>query len=311
MWLLLILSILCSNTLLGQVDARFISPEARIIASMDVPKLLASAAGPEVRSWIVESFHSCPQAESVFLPMRRMRFFAERRPAEPQQRTPWLIVLDGISHWPAVRSCVAQAGLEEASHRGVPLMLPANRRSGISTLAFFGGEQILIGEEQPVRDAIDRAMDNVVAETELLRRANALSLQWDHWAVGKGSPLEFNRRTRPDLFQEIPESKSYWLGISGVETYSIALQIEMMSPEEAAVVLRILSFIPAIARLRPAERGLQSDLMRHVEVRADGPIVALSADVPGPALWSHLSQLTADRIARSRFSRQGSSRPKK
>jgi hypothetical protein len=308
MWILFILSLLFSGALLGQIDARFISPEARVIASVDVPKLLASAAGPEVRNWVVESFDACPLAESVFVNMRRLQFSAGRPSAESRKRTPWLIVLDGVWDWPAVQSCVAQAGLEPATHRGLPMMLPANRRSGASSLAFFGGEFILIGEEQPVRDAIDRAMDNPAAESDLLRHAGAINSEWDHWVVGEGSPLEFNRNTRPDLLQEIPESRSYWLGISGAETYNVSLRLEMMSAEEAALVMRIFSWIPAIARLRPAERSLQSDLMRHVEIRANGALVTISADVPGSALWAHISQLTAGPIARSRFSRQGAAR---
>jgi hypothetical protein len=155
-WLFIALLAVPPAELRGAVDARFLSPQAKVIGSFKVPQALDSAAGADVRQWVVEAFYGCPMAEAVLAGMSRIQFSATHAGEREERKTEWLVAMDGVDDWPSVQDCVRMADYQETSHRGVPVMTPANRRSKAASVAYYAGRYVLLAGEAAPRAAGSR-----------------------------------------------------------------------------------------------------------------------------------------------------------
>lgn len=269
------------------VDWRFTPHDSTLVAAVRVPEALRSVAGPELRGWVAEAFQGCPLVEPVLNDMRRIRFSAYRAGEEGQKRTEWLIHLDGVWNWGAVQDCLLPGGYGGETYRGFPVMLPPVNRVKATAAAWVDCEHVLLAEPAALLRALDHVVDGSGVTPELFAKAEELDANWEHWVAGVGSPLDFNQKTKPEILAAIPESRFYWMGLSGVDTFSMELRLEMMSLAEASLIAELFRILPQIARLRSAERELQSELWKHVEAETDGAAVRVRGQMAGPALWKY------------------------
>lgn len=137
----------------------------------------------------------------------------------------------------------------------------------------------------------------------LFEKAQELDAEWDHWVAGVGSPMEFNQRTKPEILEAIPVSRTYWMGITGTDTFTVELRLEMMTLEEAALVGELFRLLPQITRLRSAEREVQAELLEHLQAETTGTMIRLRGQVVGSLLWRQLSEITRPPASRARFGR--------
>lgn len=309
MFRLILLSLIGASLSFAGLDWRFTPTQSTVVAAVRVPEMLGSSAGPDLRGWVVEAFHGCPLVEPLLGDMRRIRFSAYRAGEEGQKRTEWLIHLDGVWNWGAVQDCLLPAGYWGDSYRGIPVMLPPVNRVKATAAAWVDGEHVLLAEPAALFRALDHVVDGSEAVPELFAKAQELDAEWDHWVAGVGSPMEFNQRTKPEILEAIPASRTYWMGISGTDTFSVELRLEMMTMEEASLVGELFRLLPQISRLRSAEKELQTELFEQVQAVTNGTIVRLSAQVPGQILWRHLRGITAQPTVRSRFGRSAKPSP--
>jgi hypothetical protein len=287
----------------AEVEWRFTRPESTVVAAVRVPEALQSAAGADLREWVVEAFQACPLVEPVLDDMRRIRFSAYRAGEEGQKRTEWLIHLDGVWNWGAVQDCLLPAGYWGETYRGFPVMLPPVNRVKATAAAWVDGEHVLLAEPGALFRALDHVADGSEVKPELFAQAEELDGDWEHWVAGVGSPLEFNQRTKAEILEALPVSRRYWMGISGTETFRVEVRLEMMTLEEAALVGELFRLLPEMARLRAAERAVQEELLEHLQAETTGTMIRLRGQVVGAFLWRQFSALTRPPASRARFGR--------
>ncbi len=281
---LMLLSLIGASLSFAGLDWRFTPTQSTVVAAVRVPEMLGSSAGPDLRGLVVEALHGCPLVEPLLGDMRRIRFSAYRAGEEGQKRTEWLIHLDGVWNWGAVQDCLLPAGYWGDSYRGIPVMLPPVNRVKATAAAWVDGEHVLLAEPAALFRALDHVVDGSDAVPDLFAKAQELDAEWDHWVAGVGSPMEFNQRTKQEILEAIPASRTYWMGISGTDTFSVELRLEMMTLEEAALVGELFRLLPQISRLRSAEREMQSELWKHVDAETEGTSVRVRGQVTGSAL---------------------------
>lgn len=303
MFRLILLSLIGASLSFAGMDWRFTPTQSTVVAAVRVPEMLGSSAGPDLRGWVVEAFHGCPLVEPLLGDMRRIRFSAYRAGEEGQKRTEWLIHLDGVWNWGAVQDCLLPAGYWGDSYRGIPVMLPPVNRVKATAAAWVDGEHVLLAEPAALFRALDHVVDGSDAVPELFAKSQELDAEWDHWVAGVGSPMEFNQRTKPEILEAIPASRTYWMGISGTDTFTVELRLEMMSLEEAAMVGELFRLLPQITRLRSAEREVQAELLEHMQAETTGMMVRLRGRMPETLLWKHLRDITQPPVSRSKFGR--------
>lgn len=299
---LVVILVLCAAAV-AEVDWRFSAPEATVVAAVRVPEALNSAAGVDLREWVIQAFQACPLVEPVLTDMRRIRFSAYRAGEEEPKRTEWLIHLDGVWNWGAVQDCLLPAGYLVESYRGFPVMLPLANRVKATAAAWVDGEHVVLAEPAVLFLALDHVVDGSDAVPELFAKAQELDGEWDHWVAGVGSPMEFNQRTKREILEAIPVSRTYWMGISGTDTFTVELRLEMMTLEEAALIGELFRLLPQITRLRSAEREVQAQLLEHVQAETAGAMIRLRGQVAGALLWRQLREITRPPASRPKFGR--------
>jgi hypothetical protein len=266
---------------------------ANLYASLHPPALLAAGLEPELRAWVAEAFAGCPAADWILTDLRRLNFSSRQRETAAGRRTDWLIEFDGLWDWTGVQECLTPRGHQLETYRGVPLLVPGARHPSASAAAHWQGEFLLLGDAALVRSAIDRALDGAPDPDPLALQAASLSTRYDVWLTGLGSPLDYVRGASKETRDLAPAPRQYWLGLTAGSAFSLDLAIQMMTPEEAALVLKLLAALPTLTKLHAPERGLQSEVYRFSGLRRDHSTVHMQATLPAFALWHALRDFTA------------------
>jgi hypothetical protein len=177
--------------------------------------------------------------------------------------------------------------------------------AGKPAFALYDSKNILIGEEAPLRVAIERMETGLTPQANpLFGRARDLESANDFWLVGSTAPLNLNAGSpkQPDsLSQMASQVRNFSLGMAIRRNVNLDIQIQTINPKAAAQMLDLLKGAMAMAKLNanPSE-ALPVDFDKMVELSSSGNLVRAAIS---------MEQKDIDKILASGFM-PGSAKPK-
>lgn len=288
--------VLCAET-----DYRFAFPQSEILLGVDVKWLLKSQFGGSMRGEIKGNLGELQPLESLMDQIDSVHLSAV---SKNNKSSDLLMLVQGRFEADKLIELAAKNGLRlEQWGKTKVLLQPKSRlvpqkKAGFQKVQFnpetpiarpafalFDNKNIVIGEEAPLRVALERMETGLTPQANpLFERARDLEAENDVWLVGNTAPLNLNSggsKPADPMMQMVSQIRNFSVGLAMRNNVSMDLQMQTTSPKAAARVLDLMKGAVAMAKMSstPTE-AFPVDLDKVLQITSSGNLVraAISID---------------------------------
>ncbi len=168
--------------------------------------------------------------------------------------------------------------------QSLPQTLPMDVSQAKPVFAYYDEKHILVGEEAPLRVALERMETGLVPQANpLFARAQDLEAAHDFWIVGSTAPLNLSAaapagaKQNDPFSQAMKEVRNFSVGIAVRRNLAFDLQLQTTTPKSATNMLDMARGVLALAKAsQKPEQPLPFDLDRALELSSNGNILRAS-----------------------------------
>jgi len=258
-----------------------VMPDARVLAGVNVERILSSPFGKEIGSQIQTGSPELRQVleQTGFNPTRDLKELLVASTGEGP-RPPSLFLVRGSFDAAKFGSRIAGPRATTENYEGVQIMINAPQ-SG-SSIAFPDNTLLIGGDLAEVRAAIHRRAHHTVLEARLASQIATLSARYDIWGISNVSLTELAARARKSNLQQLGDILQSIQRISGGVRFSpdveLAADVLTRNEKDAAGVRDALSFFSGlVAANQQNPSGLKPDAFK---LSVDGRMVRIALTIP-------------------------------
>lgn len=258
-----------------------VMPDARVLAGVNVERILASPFGQEIGSQIQTGSPELRQLveQTGFNPTRDLKELLIATVGEGQ-KPPALFLARGSFDAAKFSSLVAGPRGTTENYEGVQIVI--NPSHGGSAVAFPDDTLLIGGDVAEVRAAIHRRTHHTVLAAHLASQVASLSARYDIWGLSNVSLTELAASARKSNMQQAGDILQSIQRISGGLRFSpdmeLAADILTRTEKDAASVrdtLRFFSSLAAANQQNPS--GLKPDAFK---LSVEGRTVRIGLSIP-------------------------------
>ncbi len=147
--------------------------------------------------------------------------------------------------------------------------------------AFLDSRRIVVGEEGPLRVALERLETGLVPQANpLFERARDMEAAHDVWIVGSTAPLNLNTaqgKGSDPMAQLAGQIRNFAMGVAVRRNITMDLSLQTTSTKAAAQMLDLAKGAMAMAKMAPNPEGAPAlDFDKMVQLSATGNLVKAS-----------------------------------
>ncbi len=286
--------VFCALALVPAVPAadatllNLVMPDAKVIMGADFDRLTNSPFGQHALSLMnlegkeFESF----VAMTGFDPRRDLReVLVASQSVEGNVGAGGVVLVRGAFDEAKLTALASVNGGTVSSYNGVKLLTgPANPRHAGPTIGYLGGGYLIVGQDAPVKAAIDRQRAAKPLDAALAARIQSAGNQYHAWVVTTTSPAELAGRVRNpnvagamkgDLLQAI-ESMS--AGVRFGANVEVGGEANTRSDRDASSLVDVARFLVSMATSNaPPAFG---KIAESLQLSSEGTVVRFSASLP-------------------------------
>ena len=259
-----------------------VMPDARVLAGVNVERILASPFGKEISSQIQTGSPELRQLveQTGFNPARDLKELLVATSGEGQ-KPPALFLVRGSFDAAKFSALLAGAQGTRENFEGIEIVTnPSQKGSGI---ALPDNTLLIGGDLAEVRAAIHRrASQRTVLGGQLASQVAALSARYDIWGVSNVSLTELAASAKKSNMQQVSDVLQSIQRISGGMRFSpdmeLAADVLTRSEKDAASLRDTLGFLSSFAaRSQQNPSGLKPDAFK---LSVTGRTVRIAVNVP-------------------------------
>lgn len=296
-----LLTIAVSTCLLNaETDFRFAFPQSEILLGVDVKWLLKSPFGASMKNELKGNLGDLKALEPLMDQIDSIHLSAV---SKNNKGSDLLMLVQGRFEAEKLVEIGARNGLRVEQWGKTKVLLPAKGKAtpakkpgfqkvqftmemptGKPAFALYDNKHILIGEEAPLRVAIERMETGLTPQANpLFERARDLEAANDLWFVGNTAPLNLNagnsKQVDP-IAQMASQVRNFSLGMAIRRNVTMDVQLQTINPKAATQMLDLMKGAIAMTKLNsnPAE-AFPVDMDKMVELSASGNLVRAAISI--------------------------------
>lgn len=265
-----------------------VMPDAKVVMGADVDRLTNSPFGQHILSLMnlegkeFESFVGM----TGFDPRRDLReVLVASQSVEGNMGSDSVAIVRGTFDEAKLTALASVNGGAVSSYNGVKLLTgPPNPRHAGPTVGYLGGGYLIVGQDAPVKAAIDRQRAAKPLDAALAARIQSSSGQYHAWLVTTASPSELAGRVRNpnmagamkgDLLQAI---ESISAGVRFGANVEVGGEANTRSDRDATALIDVMRFLVSMATSN-APRAF-GKIAESLQLTSEGATVRFSASIP-------------------------------
>lgn len=287
----------------AETDYRFAFPQSEILLGMDVKWLMKSPFGDTMRTQLKANMGELKPLEPLLDQIDAIYFSAA---SKNRQGSDLIMLLKGRFEEAKLIELAANQGFRMEQWGKTKILLQPRARiapskklrlqktsnengefnlsmpTGKPAFALYDNKSIIIGEEAPLRVALERMDTGLTPQgNPLFERARDLEASNDLWLVGNPAPLNLNaapgaKNTDP-MTQLASQVRNFAIGISVRRNLAMDLQLHTTSPKAAEQMLDLMKGAMAMAKMSAKpEDAFPIDLDKAVQISASGNMLRAS-----------------------------------
>lgn len=296
-----LLTIAASAFLLNaETDFRFAFPQSEILLGVDVKWLMKSPFATSMKKELKGNLGELKALEPLMDQIDSIHLSAV---SKNNKGSDLLMLVQGRFEADKLVELGAKNGLKLEQWGKTKVLLPAKgkvapaKKPGFQKVQFsmelpaskpafalYDSKHILIGEEAPLRVAIERMETGLTPQANpLFERARDLEAANDVWFVGNTSPLNLNAgnsKQADPMTQMVSQVRNFSLGMAIRRNVTMDLQLQTVNPKAATQMLDLMKGAIAMAKLNsnPSE-AFPVDIDKMVELSSSGNLVRAAISI--------------------------------
>jgi hypothetical protein len=289
---------LSALVLCGETDYRFAFPQSEILLGIDVKWLMKSPVGETMKKEMKANLGELKPLEALLDQIDTVHLSVV---SKQKQNSDLLMLVQGRFDADKLIELAARNGLRMEQWGKIKVLLPTKSKVvptkkatlqkaqfGVDvantkpTFALFDNKNIVIGEEAPLRVALERLETGLTPQANpLFERARDLEAANDVWLVGNTAPLNLapaaGKPTDP-MSQLAAQVRNFSVGIAVRRNVNLDLQLQTTSPKAATQMLDLMKGAVAMAKMTPTtnDQPFPVDLDKVLQFSATGNLVKAS-----------------------------------
>lgn len=281
--------VLCAET-----DYRFAFPQSEILLGVDVKWLLKSQFGSSMRKEIKGNLGELKALESLMDQIDSVHLSVV---SKNNKSSDLMMLVQGRFEADKLLELASRNGLRMEQWGKTKVLVQPKERlapprkgsfqkvqfnmempTGKPVFAIYDNTRILIGEEAPLRAALERMETGLTPQANpLFERARDLEAANDLWLVGNTAPLNLNssrsKQTDP-MMQLASQVRNFSLAMAMRSSVSVDLQVQATTPKAAAQMLDLIKGAVAMAKMSSnSAEAFPVDLDKVLQVSSNGNLV--------------------------------------
>ena len=289
-----------SLVLSADTDFRFAFPQSELLLGVDMKWLLKSPFGETLRKELKGNMGELKPLESMMEQIESIHLSAVSKNAKGSDL---LMLIQGRFEAEKLVELAARNGFRMEQWGKIKVLLPAKSKLGPTkkpmmqkvqfslempaskpAFALYDNKNILIGEEAPLRVAIERMETGLTPQANpLFERARDLEAANDIWVIGNTAPLNLNAagaKPADPMMQMASQVRNFSVGIAVRRNVSMDLQLQTTSPKAAAQMLDLVKGAVALAKMNSGpNESTPIDIDKLLQFSASGNIVKASLSI--------------------------------
>lgn len=308
-----VIAALALSTLLlsAETDYRFAFPQSEILLGLDIKWLIKSPFGTTLRGEIKDNMGDLKPLETLLDQIETVHLSAVSKFGKQsdvlflvqgkfdQAKLVELGLKNGmkLEQWGKTKVLVQPKAKpappsrrQAAQFKAVQFKMDMPVGAGKPLFALYDAHNIVIGEEGPVRVALERMESGLTPQANpLFERARNLEASNDIWLIGNTAPLNLSAssgKNADPMTQMASQIRNFSVGVAVRRNVAVELQLQAISPKAAVQILDMLKGVVAMAKMgSPAkEAGKDADpfpinLDKALEMSASGSMIRASLNV--------------------------------
>ncbi len=291
----------------AETDYRFAFPQSEILLGLDIKWLLKSPFGTSLRGELKDSMGDLKPLETLLDQIETVHLSAVSKSGKQsdvlflvqgkfdQAKIVELGLKNGmkLEQWGKTKVLVqpkakpaAPSRRQTAQFKAVQFKMDMPAAASKPLFALYDAHNIVIGEEGPVRVALERMESGLTPQANpLFERARNLEASNDIWLIGNTAPLNLpasSGKNADPMTQMASQIRNFSVGVAVRRNVALDLQLQATSPKAAAQMLDMLKGVVAMAKLNSGDKAAEPfpiDLDKALEMSASGSIVRASLNV--------------------------------
>ena len=297
----------------AETDFRFAFPQSEILLGVDVKWMLKSPLGLSMKKELKGNLGDLKALEPLMDQIDSIHLSAV---SKNNKASDLLMLVQGRFEADKLIELGARNGLRMEQWGKTKVLLPTKGKAapakkpgfqkvqfgmempaGKPAFALYDNKNILIGEEGPLRVAIERMETGLTPQANpLFERARDLEAANDVWFVGNTAPLNLNagssKQTDP-MAQMMSQVRNFSLGMAMRRNVTMDIQVQTVNPKAATQMLDLLKGAMAVAKMNTnSAEPFPVDIDKMVEITSSGNLVRASIS---------MEQADIDKIMASSF----------
>jgi len=292
--------VLASLTLSAETDFRFAFPQSELLLGVDLKWLIKSPFGETMRKELKANIGELKPLEMLIDQIDTVHLSVVSKSAKGSDL---LMLVQGRFEAEKLVELAARNGFRMEQWGKIRVLLPMKSKpaplkkvafqkaqfkmdvaSSKPSLALVDSKNIVIGEEAPLRVALERMETGLTPQANpLFERARDLEAANDIWLIGNTAPLNLNAggaKSNDPMSQLAGQVRSFALGVAVRRNIAMDLQLITTNPKAAAQMLDLAKGVIAMAKMNanPVE-GLPVDLDKALQLSATGNVVKATLSI--------------------------------
>ncbi len=287
----------------AETDFRFAFPQSEILLGLDLKWMIKSPFGSQLRTAMQDNLGEFKKLESLLDQIDTVHLSAV---SKNNKQSDVLFLVQGkfdsaklvelgiknglkLEQWGKIKVLVQPAAKPAAPpRRSTAKFQTAQFKVEMPTskplFAIYDAHNIVIGEEGPIRVALERMETGLTPQANpLFERARNLEASNDVWLIGSTAPLNLPVATGKNadpMSQMVSQIRNFSVGMAVRRNVALDLQLQATSPKSAAQMLDMLKGIVAMAKMGfKDEAPFPIDLDKALEMSASGSTLRASFNI--------------------------------
>ncbi len=292
----------------AETDFRFAFPQSEILLGVDLKWMIKSPFGSQLRTAMQDNLGEFKKLESLLDQIDTVHLSAV---SKNNKQSDVLFLVQGkfdssklvelgirnglkLEQWGKTKVLVQPAARPAAPpRRSTAKFQTAQFKVELPTskplFAIYDTHNIVIGEEGPVRVALERMETGLTPQANpLFERARNLEASNDVWLIGSTAPLNLPAtagKGSDPMSQLASQIRNFSVGMAVRRNIALDLQLQATSPKSAAQMLDMLKGVVAMAKMGSKDEApFPIDLDQALELSASGNTVRASLNVDQAAV---------------------------
>ena len=292
----------------AETDFRFAFPQSEILLGVDLKWMIKSPFGTQLRVAMQENLGEFKKLESLLDQIETVHLSAV---SKNNKQSDVLFLVQGkfdsaklvefgiknglkLEQWGKTKVLVQPAAKPAAPPRRSTAKFQtaqfktAQFKIDMPTskplFAIYDAHNIVIGEEGPVRVALERMETGLTPQANpLFERARNLEASNDVWLIGSTAPLNLPAtagKGSDPMSQMASQIRNFSVGMAVRRNIALDLQLQATSPKSAGQLLDMLKGVVAMAKMGSKDEApFPIDLDKTLEMSASGNTVRASFNI--------------------------------